>query len=148
MGEDTIDYSHSSNTTATTTGAATNRPYPNSFPVEREEQTTGTGPEMVPYAMHPNETYCMDDKMVENKMFQEDVPTYHTERPQLHHMPSISTTCTSDSFHSSMTSADSGELSAYDLNTSDSQEYDWSISQTSHFQWPPNRNSRIIRNKG
>jgi|SRR5579862_1701106 len=130
MGEDAIEsYSHAPTTYSNS--------YSNSYSVN-DEESSANGPKMVPYAMSINEPYCMDDEtVVVPKTFTDS--SYHYERPQLHHMPSISTTCTSDSFQSSLTSADSGELSAYDLNASDSHEYDWSISHGTHFQWPPNR---------
>jgi len=139
MGEDpTIAY-------GPVTTTATNFSNSSFTTIKPEDQTVSTnGVEMVPYTLPGNEAFCMGDEKspLDAKMFADMTgPTYQssTERHQLHHMPSISTTCTSDSFHSSLTSADSGELSAYDLNTSDSQDYDWSISQPTHFQWPPNR---------
>jgi hypothetical protein len=127
----------------------TSSAYATSFPATSLKMEDNQNGQEMHYALPVNETFCLsDDKSMDSKMFAEVSPTYHQsihDRPQLHHMPSISTTCTSDSFHSSLASADSGELSAYDLHTSESQDYDWStgISQQTHFQWPPNRDSSI-----
>jgi hypothetical protein len=121
MGEDNFQHSSAQSTSS----------YSNSYPVKIEE--------MVPYQLGSADTYCPEQKIMETvgeKAFQEEMLDEYHERPHLHHMPSISTTCTSDSF--SLTSADA-EVSAFDLNASESQDFDWSINSAAHFQWPPNR---------
>jgi hypothetical protein len=127
MGEDNYQFSSAQSTSS----------YSNTYPVKIEEQIEIE--EMVPYQLGNSETYCPEQKIMETvgeKAFQEEMLDEYHERPHLHHMPSISTTCTSDSF--SLTSADA-EVSAFDLNASESQDFDWSINSSSHFQWPPNR---------
>lgn len=125
MGEDTFPYNSQT------------RHYSNSFSVKLEERAESAG--MGQYTLN-NSDDCSYSKMVtaEDKGFHEDGITEYDPRPQLHHMPSVSTVCTSDSFHGSLASADSGEISAYDLNATDSQTFDWEIHNHA-FQWPPNR---------
>jgi hypothetical protein len=72
--------------------------------------------------------YCSQDGTKVDMTGMED----YTDKPQLHHVPSLSTTCTSDSFHTndSYHTIDSSELSAYDhLNAATTgecpQEFDW-----------------------
>jgi membrane carboxypeptidase/penicillin-binding protein PbpC len=127
MGEDTLPYSQSIATSSYSNTSA--------YPVKLEAQAE----EMVPYQLANSDVYCSEQKVMETvgeKSYQEEMLDEYNERPHLHHMPSISTTCTSDSF--SLTSADA-EVSAFDLNASESQDFDWSINAASHFQWPPNR---------
>jgi hypothetical protein len=121
MGEDNFNYPNSQST--------------HSFPVKIEDLDESSG--MAPYHMGNPETYCAEQKEMTNigdKSFHEDmIEDYNDARPQLHHMPSLSTTCTSDSFHGSLPSGDSGD--AYDLNCGDVQDFEW----PNPFQWPPNR---------
>ena len=128
MGEDTFIYSDSQST-----------PYSHSFPVKLENQDEASG--MVAYHMGNSETYCNDQKIMTNnigdKAFHEEMIEYNDGRPQLHHMPSLSTTCTSDSFHSSLPSAECGDT--YEMNGTEGQEFEWSINSANPFQWPPNR---------
>ena len=117
MGEDTYTYTHSPST------------YSHSIPVkleEREQAVVG----MVPYHLNNSDPYCGDQKIMGNitdKSFHPDMlDDYDDNKPQLHHMASLSTTCTSDSLHSSLPSGDSGEVSVFDLNATEAQEYEWS----------------------
>jgi len=133
MGEDTFIYS-----------APLQSPYSPSFPVKTDDN-----PGLMPYNPIHSDPYCADPSkltvMVGDKLFQhqdESMDEYHHDaagRPQLHHMPSISTTCTSDSFQSPFPSAESGEVSAFDLNASEAQDFEWTMSSAHAFQWPPNR---------
>ena len=116
--------------------------YSHSFPIKLENREESSG--MVSYHMANSETYCTDQKIqitnnIIEKAFHEDiVDDYNDGRPQLHHMPSLSTTCTTDSFPS----GDSGD--AYELNRTDAQEFEWSMNSANPFQWPPNRFSPPI----
>jgi hypothetical protein len=95
--------------------------------------------EMVPYTLGNQEGYPPEPKR-ENS-YHEDMMEFSHER-QLHHMPSLSTTCTNDSLHDSMPSADT-EQSAFDLQSATSHEFDWPISQNT-FPWPPNRIPLVV----
>jgi len=98
---------------------------------------------MVPYHLNTSDPYCVDEKMMSNvgdKSFHEDMlGDYNDGRPQLHHMPSISTTCTSEDYHNSLPSGGSGDVSGFDLNATETQEFEWSMHSANAFQWPPNR---------
>jgi len=136
MGEDTLlsmqqkDYTPS-------------MPYLHSFNIKEEEE----GVQLEHFPMHNlDRQYCSDPKtngtVTEHKAYDSTAlpETFnHAERPQLHHMASISTTCTSDSF----SAGDLTEVSSYDLNATETQEYEWTYN-TASFQWPPNRMSLHI----
>lgn len=132
MGEDTFIYSDPQST-----------PYSHSLPVRLENREGSPG--MVPYHIGISEPFCAEQNVMANnvidKSYHEDMmEDYSDGRPQLHHMPSVSTTCTSDSFHSSLPSGDSGD--AFDLNGTDTQEFEWSMHSANSFQWPANRISQ------
>jgi hypothetical protein len=102
--------------------------YSPSFPIKTEA--------MVPYNLNHSDPYCHEKKIKDEvKAYHEDIMDEYHERPQLHHMTSLSTTCTSDSFHT----ADSGEISAYDLNATEAPDFEWSANPFQ--QWPTTRNS-------
>ena len=132
MGEDTYIYSGSHSTS-----------YSQSFPVKVEDREE-PAEIMVPYHLGNSDPYCTDQKMmmgnVGDKSFQEDLlEDYNDSRPQLHHMPNISTTCTSEDYHSSLPSGGSGEVSVFDLSATETPDFEWSMHSTNPFQWPPNR---------
>ena len=132
MGEDTYIYSGSQST-----------PYSHSFPVKLEDREEPAAI-MVPYHLNTSDPYCADQKMmmgnVGDKSFHEDMlEDYNDGRPQLHHMPNISTTCTSEDYHNPLPSGGSGEVSAFDLNAAETQDFEWSMQSANPFQWPANR---------
>jgi hypothetical protein len=137
MGEDTtVFYNHSHTATSV---------YSTPFPVKLEPSADSS--EMVPYTLsNTDQLYCAEpDTMLHMSTttdkagaVEDRFDDYIQGRP-LHHMPSISTTCTSDSFQSNLTSPDATDVYTADLNTADANMFDWSNSSTSHFHWPPNR---------
>lgn len=137
MGEDTVFYNNSQQTTSA---------YTSTFPVKIEEGQEGN--EMVPYTLSNTEqVFCAEpenmvhtttaDKMVNNP--EDTFDDFIHGRPLLHHMPSISTSCTSDSFQSNLTSPDSAEVYTGEINTADANMFEWSQTATAQFHWPPNR---------
>lgn len=94
---------------------------------------------MVPYNLGNSDVYCPDQK--HDKSYHEEMLQEFSHERHLHHMPSLSTTCTTDSIHESMTSAERGEPS-FDM-PAESQGFDWPIQSTTSFPWPPNRISFI-----
>jgi len=129
MGEDTFIYSQS--------------PYSPPYRVKTEDNNNHG---LMPYNNSTNsDPYCADPAkltvMVSENSYHKDetMDEYHDARPHLHHMPSISTTCTSDSFQSPFPSAEGGEVSAFDLNASEAQDFEWTMNSAHTFQWPPNR---------
>jgi hypothetical protein len=140
MGEETVFYNSSQ---------ATPSAYSTTFPVKLEERD-GTA-DMVPYTLtNTEQVYCAGpdsmvhsataDKMATNP--EDSFDEFIHGRPLLHHMPSISTTCTSDSFQSNLTSPDSAEVYTAEINTADANMFDWSNNSAAQFHWPPNRMSR------
>lgn len=135
MGED--PYIYSSGPQASTTS------YAHSFPVKLEGQDDPSG--MALYAPDNADSYSVDQKIMapvgrkSANRYQDEMMEFNHGRPQLHHMASLSTTCTVDSFHSS--AVESGEVSAFDLSPSESQEFEWSLHASNQFQWPANRMS-------
>jgi hypothetical protein len=131
MGEDTFIYS-----------VPTQSQYSPPFHVKTEDNHG-----LMPYNNSTNsDPYCTDPAKLtvmvgDNSYKDERMEEYHDGRPQLHHMPSISTTCTSDSFQSPFPSAEGGEVSAFDLNASEAQDFEWTMNSAHTFQWPPNRTS-------
>jgi hypothetical protein len=105
---------------------------------------------MPPFNSLTSDPYCADPAKLTINIdnFNRDNIKYYDDpmedfgdngRPTLHHMPSISTTCTSDSFQSPYPSAESGEPSAFDLNASEAQDFEWTMNASHAFQWAPNR---------
>jgi len=129
MGEDSYPY------------AAGNVPaYPNTFQVKTEHSDVLP---IMSYHLGNSDPYCTDPKIIasvaEKAYPDETIETYVNGAPQLQHVHTLSTTCTSESFHSSLPSADSTEISAFDIQYAEPQDFDWSINGTTTFQWPPNR---------
>jgi len=137
MGEDTVFYTPQEAVAA----------YSTTFPVKVEEHEETA--DMVPYTLtNTDQMYCAEP---ENIVPADHKPVVHPEesfddyiqgRPILHHMPSISTTCTSDSFQSNLTSPESAEVYSAEINSADAHMFDWSNAPAAQvFPWPPNRSS-------
>ena len=141
MGEEAVFYNNSQTTTSA---------YTTTFPAKVDGSAETA--EMVPYTLsNTDQLYCAEPENIMHIAPTADVDkagnnaedrfdTYIQARP-LHHMPSISTTCTTDSFQSNLTSPDSAEVYTAELNTAEANMFDWSNTSTSHFHWPPNRTS-------
>jgi hypothetical protein len=124
--------------------------YSNSFPVKLEQRDGevatngilpynlgGGGESSDPYSPdHTNSIARAAMDGANNKYVPRDaLETSFSNRPTLHHMPSLSaTSCNSDSFH------ESSELTGYGYAAGEPQEFEWAI-QPSAFQWPSNRMS-------
>jgi hypothetical protein len=144
MGEDTFIY----------TEPAT-RGYSDSFPIKLEGRDDATTNGILPYNLGGGgdvaDPYSADPKMVTGSIARPTLDTANSEythgdmletysfsnRPTLHHMPSLSaTSCNSDSFH------ESGDITGYEYAAGEAQEFDWAM-HSNAFQWPNNRTSPI-----
>ena len=111
----------------------------NSFPIKSEDGKPVTG--MPPYSMGTTDPYCAEQEIIamgDKGFHEEPLKVYSNVRPPLHHI-SLSTASNSDSFHGSLPSGDSADMSTFDLSASEMQEYEWSLHSTPTFQWPPDR---------
>jgi hypothetical protein len=127
MGEDAFPY-----------GAGQVPAYPSAFHIKIG---TDSVPTMMAFHLPNSDPFCADPKIIASVDAYPDDPmeTYVNTTPQLQHVSSLSTTSTTESFHSSLPSADSAEMSAFEMHYTEPQEFDWSMNGTPAFQWPPNR---------